>query len=372
MLPAAPKTLGRLSDVFISALGSITGKDNRLGLKRTQRVCVVLVDGLGSENLRNAAGHAPFLNAALKQHKSINTVFPSTTAAAITSFGIGAPPSEHGVFGYSVFDRKSKVVRNLLTGWSAEFPPEKFQKLPSITSVARQADVKAYTVGPGEYEGSGFTKLNMGQAQYLPARSFDERVVATRAILATKSKSLTYLYFPELDSIAHSAGAGSIEWLNKIEELDVAIKNLVSDLSSESAVLLTADHGIVDVLREQQTYLDELQVTGLLAVTGDPRNSFLYFDEGVDVANQQRQLQEQIGDKAIVCTSNDLIKQGWLGPNVENEDFLPDLFVISQPGTAVYHRDFAKPQSLRMIGQHGGISQAELSVPLLKFGAYAD
>jgi hypothetical protein len=212
----------------------------------------------------------------------------------------------------------------------------------------------------------------MGEAQYLPARSFDERVATTRAILASKSKSLTYLYFPELDSIAHSSGAGSIEWLNKIEELDAAIKNLVSDLSSESAVLLTADHGIVDVFREQQVYLDELQLSGLIAVTGDPRNSFLYFDQGADVATQRGRLQEQLGEKAIVCSSSDLIEQGWFGQNPANEDYLPDLFVISQPGTAIYHRDFAKPQSLRMIGQHGGISQAELSVPLLRFGAYAD
>jgi predicted AlkP superfamily pyrophosphatase or phosphodiesterase len=372
MLPSAPKTLGRLSDVFISALGSITGKSNRLGFKSATRVCVVLVDGLGAENLRNAGGHAPFLNAALKASKSINSVFPTTTASAITSFGVGARPSEHGVFGYSVFDRKTKLVRNLLTGWTDDFLPEDFQKLPSVQSLAASMDVRASTVGPGEYAKSGFTRLNMAQSEYIEAKTFDDRVVSARRLLDAKQKSLTYLYFPELDSIAHSLGVGSTGWLNKLEELDTAIKNLVSELPANAAVILTADHGVVDVPREKQILLDEFDVQGLIAVTGDPRNSFLYFDEKTDVSKQKYALADKLDGRVVVCDSGELIAQGWFSPGIANAEYLPDLFLISEPGYAIYHRGFAKPQSLRMIGQHGGISQTELSVPLLKFGAFAD
>jgi predicted AlkP superfamily pyrophosphatase or phosphodiesterase len=372
MLPAAPKTLGRLSDVFVSALGSITGKDNRLGFKSAQRVCVVLVDGLGAENLRAAAGHAPFLNAALKVSKSINTVFPSTTAAAITSFGVGAKPSEHGVFGYSVFDREAGQVRNLLSGWDNDFSPEDFQTIPSVSTIATDHGVRSFTVGPGEYEGSGFTRVNMSGAEYVAARSFDDRVLETAKILRTKTKSLTYLYFPELDSIAHSSGVASTEWLNKLEELDSAIKHLVSSLDKDSALILTADHGIVDVARENQILLDEIELAGLVAVTGDPRNAFLYFEPNIDLETTQRSLQERLGEAVIVANPDELYATGWLTTPVANQRFLPDLFLISQSTVAVYHRQFAKPQSLRMIGQHGGVSQTELLVPLLRFGAFAD
>jgi predicted AlkP superfamily pyrophosphatase or phosphodiesterase len=372
MLPSAPKTLGRLSDVFISALGSITGKSNRLGLAKASRVCVVLVDGLGSENLRRAAGHAPFLNSALKTNKSISTVFPSTTAAAITSFGIGVSPSSHGVYGYSVYDRALGVVRNLLSGWSPDFEPEQFQRLASVFSSANKSNVTTYSVGPGEYSDSGFTRLNMTPSVYLPAKSFEDRIREARRILQSKTKSLTYLYFPELDSTAHAFGVESEQWLAKVEELDQAIKSLVSDLPNDCGVVLTADHGIVDVPRENQILLDELPIENLLAVTGDPRCTFLYFEHGANVGASKSLLSQTFGGRVQVCTVTDLKNAGWLAKQIVNDDFLPDLVLISNSSNAVYHRAFAKPQSLRMVGQHGGISQAELSVPLLKFGVFAD
>ena len=368
MLPAAPKSLGRLSDVFISALGAITGKSNRLGFGKSNKVCVILVDGLGSENLRAAGGHAPFLNAALKAGKSINTVFPSTTASAITSFGVGVSPAAHGILGYSVFDRKASLARNLLTGWDETFKPEEIQRLPSVTEQASVSNVQSYTVGPGEYSNSGFTRLNMGAAQYIPAKSFDERVDAVRTILALKQQSITYLYFPELDSIAHSHGVASLEWLNKLEELDAAVKELVGNLPKDAGLILTADHGIVDVPKPNQIMLDELEIPGLLAVTGDPRNCFLYFEADSNIASVKAQLGAALASRVLVATPGELKAQGWLGAEVTNEEFLPDLYLISMGSYACYHREFCKPQSFRMIGQHGAISQAELSVPLLRFG----
>ena len=358
--------------MFVSALGAITGKSNRLGFKPATRVCVILVDGLGAENIRRGAGHAPFLNAALKGSKSVNTVFPTTTAAAITSFGLGAQPGIHGVFGYSVYERSTNKVRNLLSGWDSEFTPADFQQLPSVASSAAEHGVKAYTVGPAEYSDSGFTNLNMSGAEYRPAKTFDERVSETKAILSAKHKSLTYLYFPELDSIAHAYGVNSTAWLTKLEDLDAAFRELVSDLPNGAAVVLTADHGVVDVQYENQILLDEFELTGLLSVTGDPRNCFLYFESQSDAAVAKAKLADQLEGRAMVCTPLELKAAGWLSHEVANGEFLPDLFVISEEGYACYHRGFAKPQSLKMVGQHGGISQTELSVPLLKFGEFAN
>jgi hypothetical protein len=344
MLPSAPKTLGRLSDVFISALGSITGKGNRLGLTKAARVCVILVDGLGSENLRRAAGHAPFLNAALKSSKSINTVFPTTTAAAITSFGVAASPSTHGVFGYSVFDRSQGVVRNLLSGWSSDFAPEDFQEQPSVFSLASEFKISTFTVGPGEYSDSGFTRLNMTPAAYVAAKSFDDRVVETKKILQSKTKSLTYLYFPELDATAHAFGVESQQWLAKVEELDGAVKQLVTDLPKDCAVLLTADHGIVDVPSANQILLDELPIEDIIAVTGDPRCTFVYFESGTDVDASKTHIQNLLQNRVSVCTVEDLQAAGWLSREISNSSYLPDLKRI-QRGVPPWFRETPKPQN---------------------------
>ena len=93
--------------MFISALGSITGKHNRLGLPKVQSACVVVVDGLGSANLRYRAGHAPFLANQLNTDGSIMCGFPSTTVASLASFSTGVSAGEHGLVGYQIYDVKS-------------------------------------------------------------------------------------------------------------------------------------------------------------------------------------------------------------------------------------------------------------------------
>lgn len=133
--------------------------------------------------------------------------------------------------------------------------------------------------------------------------------------------------------------------------------------------MVTADHGIVDVPKENQVLLDEMEIPNLLAVTGDPRNTFLYFEHETDVQATKTLLEEQLENKAVVATVQDLQDAGWLSPEIENSRFLPDLYLIALSNFASYHRSYCKPQSLRMVGQHGSISQTELSVPLIRFGS---
>lgn len=109
--------------MFISALGSISGSQNRLSLPKVHSAAVIMVDGLGSTNLKNAGGHAPFLNQILAGSKSISTGFPTTTAANLTSFATGRMPGEHGILGYSVFDRDRAATVNMLNGWVSSEPP---------------------------------------------------------------------------------------------------------------------------------------------------------------------------------------------------------------------------------------------------------
>ena len=370
MLPAAPKSLGRLSDVFISALGAITGKNNRLGFNSVKSACVVLIDGLGSNNLRHAGGHAPFLNSLLTESKGINTVFPSTTAAAITSFGSAKKPGEHGVLGYSVFDREKNTVRNLLSGWSDEFAPKRFATSPSVADLARQSNVDCYVVGPADYEGSGFSELSMSGSTYVSATNHDEASQIVLSLLKKNSRTLVYWYFPELDQAAHAYGVDSDIWLERLELVDATFKKFNTLIPNDVGLLVTADHGIVDVPAEGQIMLDELNLPGIIAVTGDPRNTFIYFD---DEANSQASieiLRDRLEGKVIVATAEEVIDKGWYPVDVE-KTFMPDLFLLSEGKNACYHRAFAKPQSLRMIGQHGSISADELIVPLLKLGKFA-
>lgn len=386
MLPAVPKTIGRLSDVFASCLGAITGEDNRLALPAAEKVVAVLVDGLGTVNIRAAAGHAPFLNRGITASKAINAGFPTTTAASITSFATGLSAGQHGIVGYKVLDPETQQPVNQLTGWSKEISALKWQPNQTIAEKAQLSGVAAYAVGPSEYENSGFTALTMRGAKYLPADSLHERVDTTLSLLASSKSTLIYFYVPELDQKAHAFGVNSPQWLQELENLESAMSKLSSALTdkrfNKSGAVLTADHGIIDVPRENHIYLDELTLPNLKLVAGDPRANYLYLADHIDEEGAlaeadklQRQLDAtKLGRGARVLTRQQVIEAKWFGAQVTEvaKSRMPDLFAIAVARTALYHRDFAPAKSLKMIGQHGSISAEEFSIPLIKFGALAN
>lgn len=361
--------------MFVSALGSITGKDNRLGLPKAKSACVILVDGLGAANIRYRAGHANFLASQLAKDGTIMAGFPSTTVTSLASFSTGLKAGQHAMVGYQVHDRKQGRNVNLLTGIGSAAEANVWQSRKTVSEVAAENTIDCYFIGPAEYENSGFTNATMRGAKYVPAKTLGDRVSAAKKILSGKESSLVYLYVPELDQRAHAYGSKSGQWVEKLEDLDLAVRQLTFSLPANVGVLLTADHGIVDVAHERQIYLDELTIGGLVSVGGDPRVLFLYLDnQHIDEASLETcidSIQQFVGKRAYVVSRDDLISQGWYGQvSSEARERMPDIFVIAHGETALYHREFAKPKSLQMIGQHGAISDDELFVPLMRFGAY--
>lgn len=375
MLPAIPGTFGRLSDVFVSSLGSITGTDNRLSFRGSKRVIAILVDGLGAQNLKAAGGHAPFLNAALAKSKNISCGFPSTTATSIASFATGVAGGEHGLVGYKVYDRGSGKSFNLLNGWDSSHDASQWQRATPVTSKALASGVGAFSIGPKAYEGSDYTKATMTGAGYLPGKSIADRFEAVVNLLhRERSDFLAYLYVPELDQVGHAQGVASDRWLQELEDLDSQVRRLAGALGKGDSVVLTADHGVVDIPTHAQVYLDEVSTAwdAVADVSGDPRVNFVYLTDDAALDRVRQDLQDGIGDRGLALTRSQVVEAGWYGtvdePVLER---LPDIFVLATKNVAFYHRGYAPAASLNMVGQHGALSSIEMSIPLLGWGGYA-
>lgn len=357
--------------MFISALGAITGKHNRLNLPKVKSACVILVDGLGASNIQFRAGHAPTIANQLKIDGSITCGFPSTTVSSLASFSTGLRSGQHGMVGYQVLDRASKQQINLLTGIPSVESAKIWQPKSTVSESATELGIEVFFIGPAEYENSGFTNATMRSAQYVAAKTIEQRFQAAHKLLTSNKSCLIYLYVPELDQKAHAYGFKSSQWVEKLEDLESALKKLLQTTARNIGVLLTADHGIVDVPQENHIYIDEMDLSGLEYVGGDPRVLFLYLDAD-QVQAQKQQLQNFCGKRAYVAERSELIDAGWFG-GVEPFalERMPELFLISMGETALYHRGFAKPKNLQMIGQHGSVSSDELNVPLLRFLGFA-
>lgn len=367
MLPAIPPSFGNLKDVFRSAQQSVLGDENVLNLPSVESAIVILVDGLGAKNLMAASSSAPFLISA--SGRTIYCGFPSTTASSIASFATGTLSSEHGLFGYKIFDRARQQSINLLSGID-KYSVLDYLKVEPI-SFHERCRVNAVTLA--EYADTGFTRATMHNAIHHFSDSIAGRF-RIAADLAQSEKSLIYVYVPELDQAAHRFGADSEQWRSLLSELDMSVRKLVEAISENTGLLITSDHGIVDVKHSDHVFLDEiLEIRDdFIDVAGDPRVVFLYLRDLAEIERVKRTLTSEMADSVSVVEPHDLIEAGyWTNSILNDDDLVPDLVLLAKADVAVYHRDFAKISSMRMVGQHGSLSDGEVQIPLLGFCAYS-
>ncbi|KGJ72854.1 hypothetical protein GY21_12705 [Cryobacterium roopkundense] len=377
MIPARQFSNLRLADVLTSSLAAIRGEPNPLGLPAVAAAVVVLADGLGVNALRARAGHARYLSARLNKPDIIDGVFPATTAAGIATLTTGVEPGQHGLVGYQVLDAAGDRIVNQLTGWDDGMQPATWQRAPTVFTQAADAGVPSFAIGPKRFVDSGFTRAVLRGATYVAAESIADRFVAARGILAAEPSALIYLYVAELDVAAHAHGWESGRWLAQLESLDSEVARFAADLTADQGLLLTADHGVIDVPQTKHVLFDTVAalVTGVRHIGGDPRCLQLYLDPrqtemtADSLADAWRAVE---GDRAWVYTREEAVAAGLYGRVADDVlSRIGDVLVAARKGVAYYDSRPANQSSRSMIGQHGSLTDDELRVPLIRSGAFS-
>lgn len=374
MLPAAPLPSGlahrvSLADVLPSCLEALQGRRGELGLPSVTHAIVLLVDGLGAVPLRARSGHARTLASRLRLDGSISSVFPTTTAAALATLTTGVPPGEHGLVGYTALDPARDRVVNQLTGWDDDAMTSDWQRAPTLFQTADAAGLAAVAIGPARYRESGFTHAVLRGAEYRNGASISERLERAHEALAGPP-ALIYVYAPELDMAAHAHGLESPNWLEALEEVDAALGRFAQGLGPGHGLLVTADHGVIDVPHAAQRLVAPELLDGVRHVAGEPRCLQLHLEAGESAQQHAERWRAHEGPRAWVATRAEAIAAGWFG-HVAPE-VLPRIgeVLVAARERVAYYAD-PDDRGRRMIGQHGSLSPDELEIPLLRFGAFA-
>ncbi|WP_258067250.1 alkaline phosphatase family protein [Arthrobacter sp. GMC3] len=379
-LPAAPAYgVSSVGEIFTSAAAALgDGRfHNALRLPAAKRVCVVLVDGLGKALLKQRSGHAPFLRSVMaadsagEHPRTLHAAFPSTTATSLTSLGTGAVPGAHGMLGYDVLDPRQDKVVNLLGNWDPGVDPLSWQPCPTVFEQL-DSHIPTATVSLPKFEHSPMTRAALRGSKFLGATSPQARVQLAAETLAANPTMLMYLYWSELDKAGHARGTDSPEWEHQLEELDAGMKRLAATVPPDTLILLSADHGMVDVPRSARidfSAFPEL-VAGVRHTAGEPRMVHLYLepDAGADVrAELVAAWLDRFGKKAWVLTREQVIDAGYFGDvSPEAEARIGDVLVLARESIAFYDLRRVRPQAMEVVGQHGSITKAEREVPLLR------
>lgn len=373
MLPVRPFSAVRLADVLTSSLASLQATANPLGLPPAAKAVVVLADGLGVSSLRARAGHARFLAGNLAKTDVVDGVFPATTAAGIASLTTGTAPGTHGLVGYKVLDAANDRVVNQLTGWDADMEPLSWQNQPTVFDRAAEAGIPSFAVGPKRFAASGFSQAVLRGASYVSAETVAGRFEAAREIFDAEPRALIYLYVPELDINAHAHGWESDRWLAQLESLDAESARFAGSLRVDEGMILTADHGVVDVPAAKQVLFDTVPelVAGVRHIGGDPRCLQLYTDPGVNPDHLAEAWRTVEGERAWIFTRAEAIAQGLFGTvRPEALSRIGDVIVAARKLIAYYDSREPNQSARSMVGQHGSLTDEELRVPLIRLGAF--
>jgi hypothetical protein len=362
---------GSLPDLSasVAAAVGIPSFHNTLGVTRARRACILLVDGLGWEQLRDHPAAAPFLSELARSSRPLTAGFPSTTVTSLASLCTGLPPGQHGMLGYQVLIPGTARLLNGLR-WDSRIDPQQWQPHRTIYQRAADAGIPAFHVGQSSFRGSGLTNALMRGAELLPADTMGALAARATSALAEHSRAYVTVYHGDLDGTGHVFGVGSDAWFMQLSHVDKLAEHIAGSLPPDTQLYITADHGMVDVTADDRIDIDAEPALreGVAVLGGEPRARHIYARPGAaqDVLATWR---EVLGDRAWVLPREEAIKEGWFGPvDPLFTDRIGDVIAAPSGATAMV-ATLAEPRESALFGMHGSLTPADQLIPALAYPA---
>jgi predicted AlkP superfamily pyrophosphatase or phosphodiesterase len=196
---------------------------------------------------------------------------------------------------------------------------------------------------------------------------------------STQGKAYFFVYWNDVDATAHTHGPDTDEHIASIREISELMQHqllphLSQRVKDETVLLVSADHGHVNIKREDIINLNKFPQleenfakgpTGKkILPTGSPHDVFLFIrpekrDEIVHF------LQRELEGKARVTTTENALAEGLFGINSVSEKFkrrIGNVIILPRAGSHVWY-EFLDAAPFNMLGIHGGLSEQEMIVP---------
>jgi hypothetical protein len=354
-------------------------------LEGVRKVVLLTLDALGWEQLLLLMEDKGLVFARLAEEGRLGpltSVFPATTATALASLATGLPPGEHGLLGFRMFLKEFGLVANMLS-----LSPEGFKRpdvllelglkpsrfFPAKTIYERLAPrVRSFMLLKLPFLRSGLSRLLYRGAHLMPIINSSDLCVQMRKLLEQNEEGPLFIsaYWDAIDGIGHIYGPSQEELQAELRQLSFSLEHeffekLSPRAARDALMLITADHGLVEVRREEMfsiTRHPRLSRGLLLPPTGDFRASYLHLQQG-ELKPIKRYLR-RYSDRVIALESEEALAAGLFGPaRAIREEWRPrigDLVLLARGrGFIFYPYD-----EFRLKGYHGGLTPEEMLVPL--------
>lgn len=353
-----------------------------LGLPQATSAIVVLVDGLGYWNLAMRLGHAPYLRSLMNDaanQRPIATCAPSTTVAAMASFGTGTCPGLTGMAGYTQLEPQSHRLIQLIqfkdpldrsrdprAMTDPMVDPHDLQREPTVFESLVAQGVRATSSGLPKFAGSPLTEAALRGTDYRTGVTSRDRVLA--AARAARTPGLTYLYMRDADKVGHNYGWQSEDWAATFEHIDAQLALLRRSVPKGTLLVIVADHGMVQTDMEQRIDIAEEPslAQGVEMVGGEPRSLMLYAQDGEDPHAIAARWHDRVGSMALVRTKDQALGDGLFGPVRDRvRPMLGDVIVQAAGAATFVDSRTQSDKATRLPSVHGSQTMLEMDVPCL-------
>lgn len=352
-------TLVNLASTFLEHFGVEPSHPSIPGvlssLEGVKKVAVVLLDGLGYYVRRAHPEAAKLLID--KEITTISSVNPATTVAATTAFLSGLYPKENGWLGWvSAFEDGNYLSFAGKNAATDSFDGTKHE-LPSYESVVEKIN-KA-----GHASAFVYPELIGGPGN---PRTFGEELDAVRRHF-DDGKEFLYVYWTEPDHEIHDYGVESPVVDEVIRSLTEKLAAFVETLKEDEAVLVIADHGLIDIEEVDMAAHHDLPLLMSRGFSIEGRAASIFVKEGKEEAFAA--LFQKYYPNIDLYSHEEAVASDFFGPGKPHASFdsLIGTFLAVPRGNELLIDKFHYPNGGGFKGHHAGQSKEEKTIGVSLF-----
>ncbi|MDK1032436.1 MAG: alkaline phosphatase family protein [Planctomycetia bacterium] len=340
---------------------------------KSEHYVFILVDGMGAKLMgRLPAGG--FLRSHLAAE--LQAVFPSATAAALTTVATGLWPAAHGVPTWWVYLEQfdlAAVTLPFTQRWTerplGELGVNRKDVFP-LPGIWSRINHSLLAIVRHKIKDSVFTDYATGGKERVGYDGLPEALEITRERIARAQRpTFIYLYVPDLDHLCHEKGAECEDVQRLLLAMDKQLGDFCEALAGRARIVITADHGEVNVPDERRFVIDEgdaLLEHLRFPATGEPTVPVFHVKPGSEDAFLKA-FARRFGDAFCLITAEEAESLQLLGPgplSPVTRRRLGDFIGIAPAPAAIYF----KPPDAKVtvhVGVHGGLTPDEMLIPLI-------
>lgn len=320
--------------------------------KKMRNTVILLLDGLGRNVLERHLSPKSFLRSHLIECYS--SVFPPTTVSATTSILSGKFPVEHGRLGWDMYfqneNNNVSLFPNTISGTKqlAASYNVAWRYFPYDSLIARIQE-------------AGFHAYFSACHEVPYPKNFSEVLARTKRLCRLPQRKFIYAYYEQPNGLQHWKGTSSVELIDELQRIDGQLKDFVNDLE-DTTLIITADHGHVDIRGENLSKHSELTDCFLRSPSLEARAMNFFIREGKHSKFVQRFYKIFGENDFLLFEMREVLSMNLFGqgkPHPMLKSALGDYLAIALSDKALFidGTDFK--------GHHSGLTREEFEIPLI-------